>query len=244
MDELLIPVFVLIVPALPLLALALLLYAVPVRASARLIFGEDRKEQVLVIAWGIFGIRTTHRDAGTVTEMLLLDRTVFSRAVSPERRGKEEKEAERPAGEGPGPVEVPGPVGEEGRTGMAPDTGEIVRKMQALIGPAGTFGSAFWKECRFEEVRGRVRLGLGDPVLTGECCGLYWASRFVLESYRIYLDFEPDFDREVLGLDITVKAELRHPLLVLAAGLRLALHPAVHDAVATLQRQPRGAPAA
>ena len=62
-------------------------------------------------------------------------------------------------------------------------------------------------------------------MLTGECCGLYWATRFVLEAYRTYLDFEPDFDREVFELDITVKAELRHPLLVLAAGMRLALHP-------------------
>jgi hypothetical protein len=236
MDELLIPVFVLSALCVPLLALALLLYAVPVRASARLILEEDRKEQVLFIAWGIFGIRTTHRDAGMVTEMLILNRTVFSHAM--ESQGKEKKEGDQPAGE------EPATAGEAGRTGMAPDTGEIVRRVQALVGPAGTFGSAFWKECRFEEARGRMRLGLGDPVLTGECCGLYWASRFVLEAYRIYLDFEPDFDCQVLELDIIVKAKVRHPLLILVAGLRLALHPAVHDAVATIQRQSRGAPAA
>jgi hypothetical protein len=237
MDELLIPVFVLSALSLPLLALALLLYAVPVRASARLVLGEDRKEQMLVIAWGIFGIRTAHRDAGMVTEMLILDRTVFSHTLSPASRGKEGEE-DPPVGEGPEPVR------EAGRTGVALDTGGITRIVQAVLGPAGTFGSAIWKECRFEEARGRVRLGLGDPVLTGECCGLYWASRFVLEAYRIYLDFEPDFDRQVLELDVTVKAKVRHPLRILVAGLQLALHPAVHDAVASIQRQSRGVPAA
>jgi len=236
MDELLIPVFVLSALAVPLLALALLLYAVPVRVSARLVMEEDRKEQVLAIAWGIFGIRTSHRDPGMVTEMLILERTVFSHAISPDSRGKEEEPA--PVGEGPVPA------GEAGRIGMALDIGEIVRMVQALVGPAGTFGSAFWKECRFEEARGRVRLGLGDPVLTGECCGLYWASRFILDAYRIYLDFEPDFDRQVLELDITVKAKVRHPLLILATGLQLALHPAVYGAMETIKRQSRGAPAA
>ena len=229
MDELLIPVFVLSTLTVTLLALALLLYAVPVRVSARLVMGEDRKEQVLVIAWGIFGIRTSHGDAGMEAELLVLDRTVFSHVTAMASRGKEEETL---------------PVEDAGRTPMAPDTGEIVRIVQALLGPAGTFGSAFWKECRFEEARGRVRLGLSDPVLTGECCGLYWASRFVLEANRIYLDFEPDFDRQVFGLDITVRAKVRHPLHILVAALRLALHPAVHDVVATIKRQSRGAPAA
>ena len=88
-----------------------------------------------------------------------------------------------------------------------------------------------------------MTLGLGDPVLTGECCGLYWASRFILEASRIYLELVPVFDRRVLELDITARMNVRHPLLVLIAGLRLARHPAIHEVMQGMKMQSRGVPA-
>jgi hypothetical protein len=232
MDELLLPVFLLSLVVVPLLALALVLYAVPVRASVRLVTGENHTEETIVISWSGAGIRTSHRDTGIVIELLLADRAVFAHTVTT-TAGKEEEKA------------MPDqPVAD--RPVVSADTfdpGEIVHRVQALMEPAGTFGSAFWRECRFEEARGRVTLGLGDPVLTGECCGLYWASRFVLEASRIYLELEPVFDRQILELDITAKMKVRHPLLVLIALCRLAIHPALRDAFATVKRQSRGVPA-
>ena len=124
-----------------------------------------------------------------------------------------------------------------------PDIGGIVNVVQKLTGPVGSFSTAFWQQSRFVDARGTVTLGLGDPVLTGELCGMYWASRFVLLASRIYVELEPVFDRTVLGLDITVRMKVKHPLLVLLAGLRLALHPAIREAAGIAMRQSRGAAA-
>jgi hypothetical protein len=225
MDELLIPVFVLISLVGSLLALALLLYAFPVRASVRLVLKDGPPEQTLVISWSIFAIRTSHTCAGVATEVLVANHTVLSHA-GPVKSDEKGHTLDQPAV----------PVG-------TLDAAEIVHSVQALVGPVGSFGSAFWRECRFEEARGRVTLGLGDPVLTGECCGLYWASRFILEASRIYLELEPVFDRQILELDITARMKVRHPLLILIAGLQLARHPAIHDAMKALKRQPGGVPA-
>jgi Protein of unknown function (DUF2953) len=225
MDELLIPVFVLVSLALPFLALALLFYAVPVRASVRLVLRQGFREQALVIAWGIFGIRSSRTEAVTVTGILVMDSTILSR-TEPVKSGGIEKAAEQPAGQA-----------------TAPGAGDVARRILAVLGPAGSFGAAVWRECRFEEARGRVTIGLGDPVLTGECCGLYWASRFLLEASRIYLELEPVFDRPVLELDITAKMNVRHPISILIAGLRLARDPAFRGAPGVPGLQPGGVPA-
>jgi hypothetical protein len=225
MDELLIPAFVLISLAVPLLALALLLYAIPVRVVARLVRREGHRDEELVLSWGLVGVRTSRTRTGVVTDVLVANRRVFSRTGSRVHGEKEQVPVHPPRG-----TETPGTV-------------DMVQGVQALLGPAVAFGSAFWRECRFEEVRGRVTLGLGDPVLTGECCGLYWASRCILEASRIYLELVPVFDRQVLELDITARMHVRHPLLVLIAGLRLARHPAIRGAMQGRKPQSRGVPA-
>ena len=228
MDELLIPVFVLLCVTVPLLALALILYAVPVRASVRLILKDGHQKETFVISWCGVGIRSSHTEAGLVIDVLAANHPVISHTVPVKSEsGKDVQAPDQPA-----------------PSAMTLDTGEIVHRIQALLGPAGTFGSAVWRECRFEEARGRITLGLGDPVLTGECCGLYWASRFILEASRIYLELEPVFDRQVLELDITARMKVRHPLLILVAALRLARDAAVRDAMVNLKRQSPGVPAA
>jgi len=224
MDELLIPVFVLASIVVPLLALALILYAVPVRVTFRLVFRDGHQEPALAISWSVFGIRTSHVEGMTVTEVLVANHPVFSRTGSMKTQGKRHI-PDQPAG-----------------LAGTPDAGEIVHIMQGIMGLAGSFGSIFWRECRFEEARGRVTLGLGDPVLTGECCGMYWASRFILEASRIYLELEPVFDREILELDITARMKVRRPLRILIAGVQLARHPAIQEAMRIMKRQPRKVP--
>ncbi len=214
MDELLIPVFIIFCLIVPAIALALLLYAVPVRATVTLVCREERREKALVISWGIIGIRYAGHGTGRITGVLIGGHTVLSRSGPPETGGGKRI-----------PDQAPGPAG-------MLKTGEIIRIVQGVTGPVGSFLSAFWDECRFEDARGTVTLGLGDPVLTGEVCGYYWASRFLLQASRVYIELEPVFDRPVFGLDISMKVKVEHPIRVLMAGVELARDPAVKEAMA------------
>ena len=298
MDPLLIPVFVLVSLAVPVLFLALLLYAIPVRAAVTVVLKGKRRKQVLVMSWWIFGIRTSGTGAGRLTEVLITGHAVLSHPGSMEQDGKAGETASTggaksggvSAGEGmsgqpsappgtqPNGTAMPSPSPSEplpsgapaavapdksspvtGTTAAAgpaagipetsapsavsPDIGEIVHVVQKMIGPVGSFGSAFWQQSRFVDARGTVILGLGDPALTGEVCGMYWASRFVLLASRIYVEMEPVFDLAVLELDITVRMKVKHPLLVLLAGFRLAWHPAIREAIGIAMRRSRGAAA-
>jgi hypothetical protein len=304
MDALLIPVFVLVSLTVPVLLLALLLYAIPVRAAVTVVLRDRRQTQVLVISWWILGIRTSGTPEGRLTELLIAGHAVFSRTGAREQDGKA-GEGTRESGAGskgvppgermpdqpsapqgqrpdtsllrssrpePLPSVTPGAVAPDtpapvtgapaagppatgipeagipastpatgAPAGDFPDIGGIVKVIQNLTGPVGSFSSAFWQQSRFVDARGTVTLGLGDPVLTGELSGMYWASRFVLLASRIYVELEPVFDRTVLELDITVRVKVKHPLLVLLAGLRLALHPAIREAAGIAMRQSRGA---
>ena len=296
MDALLIPVFILLSLIIPVLLPALLLYAIPVWAAITVVLKGKRQEQVLVISWGIFGIRTSGTGAGRLTEVLLAGHAVLSHSGFTEKDGKagEENRAggvesgEVPAGgcmPGPpsGPPSGP-PCTQPNATAMStpslseprssgalaavepdqgmpvtgalaaagipvtgtpapgsPDIGEIVHVIQKMIAPVGSFGSAFWQQSRFVDASGTVTLGLGDPALTGEICGMYWASRFALLASRIYVELEPVFDRAVLELDITVRMKVKHPLLVLLAGFTLAWHPAIREAMGIAMRRSRGA---
>jgi hypothetical protein len=224
MDILVIPVFILFSLLIPPLALALLLYAVPVRAEARLLWKGDRQEQVLVISWCHLGIRTSGTGDGRITEVLVADHAILSHTGLLKTEG-----AEAPSGD-----QVPVSRG-------IPDTGELIHIVQRMIGPAGAFGSAVWHESRFVDARGTVTLGLDDPVQTGEICGYYWASRFLLQACRVYIELEPVFDRTVLELDITVRMKVARPLLVLVAGLKLAREPAITEFVGAAKGSAPGA---
>ena len=222
MDDLLIPMFILFSLLVPLMALALLLYAIPVRATVTLVWREDQQEQATMISWGIAGIRSSGNGTGRKTELLIAGRTVLSHTGPRETKGGKIA-----------PTQTPDPAG-------ALKINEIIPIVQRILGPVGSFGSAFWNESRFEDACGTVTLGLGDPMLTGEICGYYWASRFILQASRVYIGLEPVFDRLVFGLDITARVKVRHPLLIVIAGLELARDPSVKDAMHRVRERNRG----
>ncbi len=87
-------------------------------------------------------------------------------------------------------------------------------------------------------------MGTGDPALTGEIFGYYWASRFLLEAMRVSIELEPVFDREVFSCDLEASISIRHPLLVLVASTRLALHPAAREILMISRQKSSGAVAA
>ena len=219
MDEFLIPVFIIFSLLVPVTALALLFFAVPVRAAITLVWHGDRHEQAVVVSWGIAAIRSSGKGSDRKTEVLIANRTVHSGNVTESKKSV--------------PDRTPAPP-------SALNIDEVVQIIQKIIGPVGAFGSVFWNESRFEDARGAVTLGLSDPALTGEICGYYWASRFILHASRVYIELEPVFDRQVFGMDITVRVKVRHPLLVMIAGLELARNPAVKAAMHRVMGKSRG----
>ena len=231
MDTLLIPLFVLTLVSLPLLALALLLYAVPVRALVRVIIRDDGCGEILGLSWGILRIRASAVGGGMVTELLIMDHAVISQTRVLPTDSKDGIIA--PPDQPPSPSS-PSPPGTPLRAG------EIFHLVEETAGPVGSYLSAFWQQCRFEDVRGKVVLGVDDPVLTGEICGLYWATRFLFEACRIYLEFEPVFDRAVLELDLTIRMKVEHPLLLLVAGFTFARQPAIRKAADVILARRRG----
>ena len=217
MEALLIPAFILFVILVPVLVLALLLYAVPVRAAVTLIHSEDRREQTVVIAWSVVAFRISGSGSDPVIEALILDHVILKHTGPLEAPDK--KHVEKPA-----PEQLPGPDG-------TLDAGELIHIVQRMVGPVSTFLSEFWNRSRFENARGTITLGLGSPAVTGEVYGYYWASRFVLLASRVDIEIIPVFDRVVLELDITVREKIDHPLLVLIAGLDLLRNPVIQDAI-------------
>jgi hypothetical protein len=218
MDVLLLPVFLLFLLLLPVLFLALLLYAVPVRIAATLVSAAARKNRIIEIAWGGFALRVSGDTTSPLTEVLLLDHVILSHAGTMEMR-EEEKPQE------PFPEQV---LGDDGHL----DTGELIHLVQHMVGPVGSFAAVVWQRSRFAGAEGTVTLGLGNPALTGEVYGYYWASRFLLQASRIDITMQPVFDRPVLEMDITVREEIAHPLLVLLAGLDLARNPSIRAVMA------------
>jgi len=249
MDALLIPVFVIFTVIVPVVLIALLLYAVPVRISAKLMRNGTGQTYSLGVSWAGFGIKTTKSGTNGITEVLIGKSPVISSGGSTSTPPVER--AEQPSGaphlnqtmtsndnETP-----PGTASESGSTLSPLETGRVIHIIRQMIGPAASFGSVFMRAARFVDVKGKVILGLGDPVLTGEVCGMYWASRFILQASRIYLELEPVFGREVLELDVTVRFRIDHPLLILLAAARLGMDPGVKDAFDSILRRQEGAAA-
>jgi len=218
MDTLLLFGFLIVIVLLPVLGLALLLYAVPIRIEVTLARSDDRDEQGITIAWGAVAFRISGRGDGQLARVLLLDHVVLAHTGPLER--PEEKGS---------PELVPEDlVGPDGKIRI----GELIHRVEEITGPAGTFASALWKQSRFTGARGTVTFGLPNPALTGEVYGYYWATRFILLASRIDIEMVPVFDRPVLGFDITLHGMIGHPLLVLIAGIGLVRDPAVRRMIA------------
>lgn len=230
MDTLLLLACVLACPVIIILTCALLLYIVPVRSSIRLLVNEGDVRETLTVAWGFAGVRIRHDSQGTSADVMggryVLHTQVF-----------EKEEVPSPSPIKPEKEELPEAREEEGRGGPSfPGFSRTIRLARSLIHPALSLVSVIWRESRFDSMQAKVTLGTGNPALTGELYGYYWAARFILESWRIRIDLEPVFDREVFNCDLEMKVRLHHPLLVIISGARFALHPAARE-LFTLSRK-------
>ena len=227
MDALLLPAFLLVCLIVLILIPPALLYIIPVHSRLTFIVRDQTLFETCTITWGFIGIGITS-DPERTRITVLAGRHPVTTFIHDGKRttgGGEDEEEEIPA-------RVP------------PSRETIASPAHNLIHTLEPLGSLFWKESRFAGADGKITLGLGDPALTGMCYGSYWASRFVLESFRIHIEMEPVFDREVFACDIAIRMILRHPLLFIIAAARILMKPATRDIISRFrERSPGAAPA-
>jgi len=106
-----------------------------------------------------------------------------------------------------------------------------------LAGPVVDFCCRFFRLVRIDSVRGTMRIGLADPVFTGMVYGWYCAVRPLLAYSRIFLDIRPVFDRNVFDMDLEMRWDLRHPLMLAINGWRLYRNRDVQEALSIMKRK-------
>jgi hypothetical protein len=82
-----------------------------------------------------------------------------------------------------------------------------------------------------------MRIGLADPVLTGMVYGWYCAVRPLLACSRIFLDIIPVFDRNVCDMELEMRWDLRHPLMLAISAWRLYRNRDVQEALSIMKRK-------
>ena len=192
---------------------ALALFFIPVIVEAALGLAPGSGHALLRVSWGLFGARVRREGRETRIEWLFGGRPVRSRVLE----GKRPADG-RPVGKGT-------PLTLFAR----------VRILLRLAGPVFSFGWRVLGATTLEEVRGRLRVGLGDPADTGMLFGGYCALAPLLGGDRVCLQVTPVFDRQVLDGEISARFRIDRPLILAAAGVRLYLNPDVKAAVSLLR---------
>jgi hypothetical protein len=213
MDLLLIPLFLCVLLIFIAILPSLLLYAVPIRCAIAYVHSEERSRNVITVSWAGMAIRISHDGGISTTKVLIGDHGIYSRSDTDEKSREPE----------------------ESFTGPDISRGDIARHILPAIRPLGGFAVAVFREVRIGEVRGKVRIGLGDPVSTGMLYGGYWASRFAMNATRIFIEMEPVFDGRVVECDLALHLKLRHPLVILIEALSLMRNPDVRKLMASFR---------
>jgi hypothetical protein len=205
MDLFLIPLFTGACILFVIVLSSLLLFAFPIRCVIAFSRNEDRTENIITVSWTLVAIRFSRSGGTSTTRVLILGKGVYSRTEVDDRSRDHEP-----------------PI-----TGPAIYRADIARHILPAIKPLGRFGLAVFRQVGIEEVSGKVRIGLGDPVATGMLYGGYWASRFAMNASRIFVVMEPVFDCRVIECDLVVRLKLRHPLVILIEAVSLSQNPDV-----------------
>jgi hypothetical protein len=209
------------------LLLVTLLYIIPMRSVVEITIAEASGHDAITVTWLFLGVRIIHDVQGNRAELLGFGRLLYTIRTE----SAKEPATVDPAGPAvePKKEQVPHTSTASPRA-VAGIAGKLIPRLESL-------GSVIWQESRFDELRGNLTLGLGDPAMTGMCYGYFWAARFILEAMHIHLIVEPVFDRDVFYGDIEIRMSLHHPLLIIIAAIRLLLDPAVRE-LAGIFRQP------
>ena len=193
---------------------ALALFLVPVIVLVAIGRRPGSASAMLQASWGIIGARARREGGDTRVEYLFLGRPIHTRSGG----GRKAPPVQRPEGKRP-----------------APSTLSWAWLLLRLIKPVSSFGDRLLHATTLLEARGRLRVGVGDPVETGLLFGRYCALAPLLRVNRIYLDLSPVFDRQVLEGEVAARLRIDRPLLLILAGAGLLLNRDVRAALSVSQ---------
>ncbi len=189
----LMPLVALTIPALLLILLVLLasLLLIPIHLSAQLERREGRSSMKFAVR-GIFGFSRTTEDGETTSVLQLLRRTAPKRRQ--EKEGEKDKEKDQK------------------KKGISTgDLLELLPELPDLGGAVLRLLNALRMSVAMEQLKGEVRVGLGDPAQTGMLVGLTHAIGGVVSPWADTSDliFLPVFDEAVLEGELEMKLRLR-----------------------------------
>jgi hypothetical protein len=215
MDIILLLIFIPLCLLFFVLVLIFPLYVFPVHVSLSCISAPQRKETAVSISWLIVCIRQVYAAGKTRTDVVVARHILRSS----QQKNNDDVRAKEPA-----------PSRERG------NLPQLLLLMPLLAGPVVDFCCRFFRLVSIDSVRGTMRIGLADPVLTGMVYGWYCAVRPLLAYSRIFLDITPVFDRNVCDMNLEMRWDLRHPLMLAIDGWRLYRNRDVQEALSIMKR--------
>jgi len=217
MDIILLLIFIPLCLLFFVLVLIFPLYVFPVHVSLSCVSTPQRKETAVSISWLIVCVRQVYAAGITRTDIVIARHILRS---SQQENNDDQVRAREPA------------------LSRAPENlPQILLLMPLLAGPVVDFCCRFFRLVSIDSVRGTMRIGLADPVLTGMVYGWYCAVRPLLAYSRIFLDITPVFDRNVLDMDLEMRWDLRHPLMLAISAWRLYRNRDVQEALSIMKRK-------
>jgi hypothetical protein len=217
MDILLLLIFIPLCLLFFFLVLIALLYLFPVHVSLSCVSAPQRKETAVSVSWLIVCVRRSYAAGKTRTDVVVARHIL--RSLQQENNDHQVRARE------PAPSHEPD------------NLPQILLLMPLLAGPVVHFCCRLFRLVRIDSVRGTMRIGLADPVLTGMVYGWYCAVRPLLAYSRIFLDITPVFDRNVLEMDLEMRWDLRHPLMLAISAWRLYRNRDVQEALSVMKRK-------
>ncbi len=198
--------------------LEVLVLAIPLVVSLSIRNQETKVKGVLAVSWFIFGLEVLVPGNNPQISVLVCGARLITRPLS----------------------FITGPGKESGREGPG-QVPWIVSSLFKLQGPLLNAILDVVHHIRLDYVRGTARFGFSDPGATGMLYGLYWAVRAMLPMDRVNLTVIPDFNNEVLDVDITTRFRITYPFLAIINAIKIAKHPAARKVMKTMRAKLKGA---
>jgi len=217
MDIILLLIFIPLCLLLFVLVLIPLFYVFPVHVSLSCVSTQQRKETAVSISWLIVCVHQVYTAGVTRTDVMVAQHIL--------RSSRQEKDDDH--------VRASEPASSWELKNLI----QILLLMPQLAGPFVQFCCRLFRLVSIDSVRGTMRIGLADPVSIGLVYGWYCAVRPLLAYSRIFLDITPVFDRNVLDMELEMRWDLIHPLMLAIDGWHLYRNRDVQEAMSIMKRK-------
>ena len=195
------------------LLIILALFFIPVITRIVLGLTPDTHYFIIQVSWGWIGAKMRRVGFQSRQEFLIGDHPYYVRTV--QARGPDASQA-----------------GKEFQKTRS--LGKRVIVMLGLIRPLLHFGKKLFQATTLQEIRGNLKIGFQDPVVTGLLYGGYCAILPALKGSRLSLDITPTFDRAVMEGKIMASVKVNRPLFLILPVARLFLDGNVRRSLSAL----------